>query len=377
VSARVYLDNAASTPLDVAAAARAQAVAANAGNPSAIHAAGVEATREVERARIRVARALGASPEGVIFTSGATEANNLALKGVAFGRSERVHLVVSAVEHPAVLEPARWLADIGRARLTVLEVTPDGVIRLDALDSALNDAEPTLVSVQQANNETGVLQSIAEIVASCRRRGALLHVDASQGFCKAPLDVDGLGVDLVTASGHKLHGPKGVGFLYARPGLALVPLFHGGGHESGARGGTLNAPAIAGFGEAIRGYTAAELARVAALQARFEAGLRAWQPQVRIHGASVPRIPTITNFAIPGRSGKATMLELDRRGICVSASSACHSTRLTPSPVLTAMGLTPGEADEAVRVSFGRTTTPDYVDALLRALTELHGRTLA
>ena len=366
------MDHAASTPVDSAAAARMVDVGQVAANPASVHAAGVWATREVERARLRIADILGAIPEEIVFTSGATEANNLALKGAVWGaRKARAHLLVSAVEHPSVLEPARWLEAAGFARLTILPVDSDGRVRPEDVAGALRP-DTVLVSVQHANNETGVLQPVAEIAQLCRRAGALFHVDASQGFLKAPLNPLSMGIDLLTASAHKLHGPKGVGLLYCRDGVELVPLQHGGGHERGVRGGTLNAPAIAGFGEAVLVYTQAEVLRVQEMQARFEEGLLCRFPAVRIHSRAANRICTISNFAIPGCAGKAIFLALDRRGILVSASSACHSTLLTPSAVLKAMGATDAEANEAVRVSFGRSTTVGDVDAILDALSAIH-----
>jgi len=371
VAGGVYFDHAASTPVDELAAARSAAVARVVGNPASVHSAGVWATREVERARGRVAAALGAAPEEVFFTSGATESNNLALKGVVWASARRApHVIVSAVEHPSVLEPARWLAAAGHARLTVVGVDTHGLVDPRAVLAALT-ADTVLVSVQQANNETGVLQPLGDIGAQCRERGILLHVDASQGFCKVPLDVRTVPVDLITASSHKLHGPKGVGLLYVREGLELIPLLHGGGHESGVRGGTLNTPGIAGFGEAVVQYNRADIERISALRDRFELQLRRRIPSLRVHGAEAPRVATISNFAVPGVSGKALFLDLDRRGVQVSASSACHSTLLTPSPVLIAMGYSEAQANEAVRVSFGRTTTPDDVDRLLSNVCEL------
>lgn len=367
----IYLDHAASTPVDREASAKAESVAAEAANPSSVHAAGVRAAREVERARMRLADAIGAEPEEVIFTSGATEANNFALKGRCFAAGRGPFgLVVSAVEHPSVLEPARWLESAGFARLTVLPVDAEGRVRLDELSAALAH-RPLLVSVQHANNETGVLQPVEAIGRLCRAAGATFHVDASQSLGKAPLRVAEAGIDLLTASAHKLHGPKGVGLLYCREGVELVPLAHGGGHERGLRGGTLNAPAIAGFGEAVVRYTETERSRIAGLRDRFEAGLVARHPSARIHGAGALRIPTISNVAIPGQPGKALFAELDRRGIRVSASSACHATLLTPSAVLKAMGASDTDANEAIRVSFGRSTNAGDVDALLSALSEL------
>ena len=364
----MYLDHAASTPVLAAVAARVAEVAQVAANPASVHSAGVWATREVERARMVLAGALGAEDTEILFTSGASEANNAALKGVVFAaRRTRPELLVSAVEHPSVLEPARWLDSMGLARLTVLPVDAAGRVRLEDVAAAIGP-DTLLVSVQLANNETGVIHPVVAIGALCRARGVLLHVDASQGLCKTPVDVRACGIDLLTASGHKLHGPKGVGLLYVREGVAIEALLHGGGHERGLRGGTLNAPAIAGFGVAVGDYGAQEAERVAAMRDQFEAGLRALFPEVRIHGGGAARIGTISNFALPGRSGKLLFQALDRRGVLVSASSACHSTLLTPSAVLTAMGLTDEEANEAVRVSFGRSTTAADVDTILAAL---------
>ncbi len=351
-----------------AVAARVAEVAQVAANPASVHSAGVWATREVERARMVLAGALGAEDTEILFTSGASEANNAALKGVVFAaRRTRPELLVSAVEHPSVLEPARWLDSMGLARLTVLPVDAAGRVRLEDVAAAIGP-DTLLVSVQLANNETGVIHPVVAIGALCRARGVLLHCDASQGLCKTPVDVRACGIDLLTASGHKLHGPKGVGLLYVREGVAIEALLHGGGHERGLRGGTLNAPAIAGFGVAVGDYSAQEAERVAAMRDEFEAGLRALFPEVRIHGGGAARIGTISNFALPGRSGKLLFQALDRRGVLVSASSACHSTLLTPSAVLTAMGLTDEEANEAVRVSFGRSTTAADVDTILAAL---------
>lgn len=373
---RVYLDSAASTPIDPAVASRVAELAGLAANPASVHSAGVRATREIERARARIAACLGAEPEEITFTSGATEANNFALKGAILGRGGLPRVLVSAVEHPSVSEPLAWLAAVGLARVETLPVGRDGRVAPATLDAALGP-DTVLVSVQQANNETGVLQDLAALGARCRAAGVLFHVDASQGFRKAPLDVAALGIDLLTASAHKLHGPKGVGLLYVRAGVELVPLLHGGGQERGLRGGTLNTPGIAGFGDAVSRYTAPELARVAALRDHFEAAVRARFPQARFHGAEAPRVPTISNLAFPGHTGKSLLIELDRRGICVSTSSACHATRLTPSPVLKAMGLEDADADEALRVSFGRTTRVEEVDLLLDQLTELLARRTA
>ena len=336
-------------------------------NPSSIHKTGLKAMRTVELARNLIAERLGVAPETVTFTSGATESNNLALKG-AIWAARGGHLVVSAIEHPSVLDVATWLEETGQATVTRVPVDREGRVRVDDVAAALQP-DTRVVSVMLANNEIGSVQPVEELGRLCRSRGVLLHTDATQGLFKVPLDV--AMVDLVTFNGHKIHGPKGVGALYVRPGVELTPLFHGGGHELGRRSGTLNVAGIAGLGEAVRLYVPGDADTLRAHRQGLLARLRELFPKLYVNGPEDGGLPAVLNVGFPGQSGKWLAKDLDKRGIQVSASSACHATELTPSHVILALGRTPEEADEALRVSFGRQTRPEHLDALVAALTEL------
>lgn len=371
IPARVFLDSAASAPLDPEVASVVARVARDRGaNPSSVHRPGLRAMREVEFARMTIADRLGGDPDALVFTSGGTEANNLALKGSVWAAPpDRRHILVSAIEHPCVLEAAAWLHDTGQAQVELVPVDARGRVDPATVASMLRD-DTLLVSVMHANNELGTLQDLAAIGAVCHARGARLHTDACQSFCKVPLDVSALPVDLVTINAHKVHGPKGVGALYVRPGTPLVPLQHGGGHEGGLRSGTLNTPGIAGFGAAVARYDEAEGDRLRGLAADLLAALRRDLPTLRVNGAGVDPdgVGNILNLSIPGLSGKQLFMALDRRGIAVSSSSACNAAKLTPSHVLLALGHAPVVADEALRVSLGRFTNPDDLAALRATL---------
>jgi len=340
-------------------------------NAASVHGPGVRAARAVEVARARVAAGLGCDPDEVRFTSGGTESNNLALKGAVWAAppGDR-HLVVSAIEHPSVLEAAAWLEDTGQARVTRVPPDGDGRVRAGDVAGAL-EPRTVLVSVMHVNNETGAIQPLAEIGRVCRDRGVLFHSDACQGFLKAPLAPRAWGLDLVTLNAHKVHGPKGVGALWVREGVRIAPLLHGGGHEAGLRSGTVNVPGIAGFGEAVARYGETDVARMRVLKSRLVEGLARAFPALRWNGPPDLTACAVVNFSLPGHTGKWLFQQLDRRGIHVSPSSACHSTKLTPSHVLLAMGRTDEEANAALRVSIGRFTTADDVDRLLAALAEV------
>ncbi len=381
---RIYLDNAASTPVDPDVAAYMLDIQLHHGaNPSSVHRTGLRAAREVELARVRIAERLRCAPETLTFTGCATEANNTVLKGIIWASAGRTagpppHIVVSAIEHPSILDVAAWLEQTGQARVTRVPVDREGRVTPDALAAALQD-DTVLASVMHVNNEVGTVQPLADLGALCRDRGVLFHSDACQGFLKEDLDLSTLPVDLLTINAHKVHGPKGVGALYRRPGVRLTPLLHGGGHEEGRRSGTLNVAGIAGFGEAVVRYTAAEAARVRALRDDLLRRLAAHLPRLRVNSPTVGAVCNIVNVSAPGHSGKKIFMALDRRGVQVSSSSACHSTKLTPSHVLLAMGMDDRQADEALRISVGRFTRPEDLDALLDALKDVlaSGDTLA
>jgi cysteine desulfurase len=376
----IYLDYNATTPLDPAVTAAMQPfLVEHFGNPSSTHAYGRIARQAVTQARAQVAGLLGARPEAIVFSGGGSEAINQAVKGVVFaalGKSApaEVHVVTSAVEHPATLAPCAFLERLG-CRVTVLPVDRHGVIDLDALRRAL--AGPTLlVSIMHANNEVGTLQPIAEIAALAHARGALVHTDAAQSAGKIAVDVRALGVDLLSLAGHKLYAPKGIGALYIRPGVALEPLIHGAGHEDGRRAGTENVPHIVGLG------TACEVARQSLPGATTRLrGLRdrLWRrlheglgDRVVLNGHPEQRLPNTLNLNVVGWIG-ATLLEALPE-IAASTGSACHEEHVQLSPVLTAMGVPPHLGRGALRLSVGRFTTEAEIDRAGELLVQTVGR---
>lgn len=370
--APIYLDYNATTPVDPAVVeAMVPAFTEHYGNPSGDHAFAWAADEAAALGRERLAALLGAEPDDLVFTAGATEAVNLALRGTfAAYRTKKDHLVTVATEHKAVLETCRALERDG-ARLTVLGVRPDGSLDLDELVHALTD-ETLLVAAMWANNETGVIHPIPEIAAIARERGALVLSDATQAVGKVPVNV--ADVDLLACSGHKLYGPKGVGALYRsrrRPRVRLVPEVTGGGHEDGLRSGTLNVPGIVGLGKAaeIAGrQMAGEAERIGALRDRFEAALIERIPDAVVNGAGAPRLPNTSNVAFPGT--RTAKLLPAMRGLAVSTGSACRTKSTKPSHVLAAMGLPDDLAFASVRFSLGRFTTPDEVERAVEIVAE-------
>lgn len=369
---RVYADHHATTPLaPEVLEAMLPWLRGLAGNPSSVHRPGREARRAVEEARESVAAAIGASPTEVVFTSGGTESDTLAVVGGARAARRRdpsrTSVLFTAAEHAAVREAARSLSGEGFQPLE-LGVDGAGRLRREALDPALGPSA-ALLSVILAGNETGVVETgFAALSASAHEHGAFVHADAVQAVGKIPVDVRALGVDLLSLSAHKLCGPQGAGALYVRSGLGLPPLQPGGGQEKGRRGGTENVAAIVGMGSAVGravGRLVAEAARLAALKARFEDGILASVPDARVVGAEAPRLPTCSAVTFPGVDGETLVVALDLAGIAASVGSACSSGTVSVSRVLLAMGLPQGEARATVRFSFGATTTESDVDVLL------------
>jgi cysteine sulfinate desulfinase/cysteine desulfurase-like protein/anaerobic selenocysteine-containing dehydrogenase len=378
---RSYLDNNATTEL--AAEAR-QAMApffeTEHGNPSSIHTAGARAGEAVERARRQVARLIGARPRRVVFTGGGSEADNLALKGIAF-RHAGGRLITSTVEHPAVLEAIRFLERRGFP-VSWLEVDGEGRVEPDGLAAALDQAaragEPVrLVSVMAANNEVGTLQPIRRLAALAHQHGALFHTDAVQAAGKIALDVETLGVDLLTLSAHKFHGPKGVGALYVRQGIELEPLVHGGQQEGGQRAGTENVAAIVGMGaaaERARIHGLPCMAEVRRRRDRLQEIIERLVPEARLNGAldSAPenprRLPNTLNLTLPGLRGESLVIALDRKGIALSSGSACKSGSPAPSHALLALGLSEADAHCAIRLSLSEATTDEEVERFGEAL---------
>jgi cysteine desulfurase len=367
----IYLDHNASTPLDPAVAEEMRGLLGTAfGNPSSDHWAGRPARDVVEAARARTAALLGCDPAEIIFTSGGSEANNHAIKGTFFAARRRgvesPHFVTTAVEHPAILEPLRFLEGLG-AGVTLIPVDGHGRVDSGAVARALRP-ETVLVSVMHANNEVGTLQPVAEIAALAHARGIPVHTDAAQSVGKIPVRVDDLGVDLLSVAAHKLHGPKGVGALFIRKGLALEPLIHGAGHESGRRAGTENVLLIAGLGRACD-VAAPQLGMPAirALRDRLEQEiLGRFAGRVSVNGHPIERLPNTLSVNFHGRVGSEVLASLG--DVAASTGSACHARLVTLSPVLRAMGVAPDIGMGAVRFSLGRTTTSAEVAEVLRRL---------
>jgi cysteine desulfurase len=371
---RVYLDWNATAPLAPAARAAMAAALDLVGNPSSIHAEGRAARAVIEQARDAIAGLVGAAAADVIFTSGGTEANAMALtpRLAWSGGQGCTRLMVSAIEHPSVLAGGQFSED----SVEFIGVGSDGVIdlgiltaRLEALAAA---GESPLVSVMLANNETGVLQPVAAVADLAHRTGGLLHVDAVQAGGRIDIDIKALGADLLSLSGHKMGGPKGVGALVrGRGDLHFpLPLIRGGGQERRLRAGTENVAAIAGMAAAIATMTAdraADRRHMLALRERLEAGLKEASPDVIIFGAGADRLPNTTLCAVPGLAAETALIAFDLAGIAVSSGSACSSGKVTPSHVLAAMGVGADLARGAIRVSFGRATTPDHIDRFLKS----------
>jgi cysteine desulfurase len=373
---RVYLDWNATTPLRPEARQAMQAAWEFSGNPSSVHAEGRQARQLVEDARSAVAAALGAVARNVVFTASGTEANALALGPSLHGTAGRPaqRLLMSAVEHTSVLSGGRFAA----GAIEKIAVTPAGVVDLADLRAKLAAGGPALVSIMAANNETGALQPISEAAQVVHEAGSLLHVDAIQVFGKILFDINMLGADLVTVSGHKIGGPKGIGALILADGLlGIEPLLRGGGQERGRRAGTENVAGIAGFGAAVKAAMAALEAdgkRLRALRERLEAGLRQ-TPGMIIFSEGAPRLPNTTLFTVPGLRAETAVIGFDLEGVAVSSGSACSSGKVQPSHVLEAMGYGPKLAQGAVRLSLGWSTTEADVDFGLQAWRKL-ARTL-
>lgn len=368
---RFYFDHNATTPVSPEALETMVSCLGQVyGNASSIHHFGQVAKQRLEMARRQIAGLIHCHPHEVVFTSGGTESDNLAILGMVrqSARSAR-HVITSAIEHPAVLNTCAQLEREGVA-VTYVPVGGDGVIDPDAIRRALRP-ETVLVSVMHANNELGTVQPIAEISAITRAAGVPLHADGVQGLGKIPVDVEVLGVDFYSASGHKLYAPKGVGALYARKGTKLPAILFGGHHERERRPGTENVPGAAAFGRAAElaeQNLAAEGERLVGLRDRLEAAILERVPAVEINGRRAPRTPNTTNISFDGIEGEALVIALDLRGFAVSSGSACSSGAVEPSHVLLAIGLRPEQARSTIRFSLGHSNTAEQVDALAEAV---------
>jgi cysteine desulfurase len=368
---RFYFDHNATTPvapevLETLASCLSQVY----GNASSIHHFGQGAKQRMEAARRQLASLIGCQPSSLVFTSGGTEADNMAVLGVVRAAPGAArHAIVSAVEHPAVLGPCEQLEREG-VEITRLRVSPDCLVDPEDVRRALRP-ETVLVSVMHANNELGTIQPIAEIARIARAAGVTLHVDGVQALGKIPVDVEALGVDLYSMSAHKLYAPKGVGALYVRKGTAMAPIAFGGHHERDRRPGTENVPGIAAFGAAAElaaRTLAAESERLAALRDRLENAILERIPRAGVNGSRSRRTPNTANMHFDGIDGEALVIALDLRGFAVSTGAACSSGAIAPSHVLVNMGLSAERARASMRFSLGRSNTAGQVDALVDAL---------
>ena len=368
---RYYFDHNATTPVDRRVLdAMLPCFEAGYGNASSIHSFGQQAAAAVERARGQVASLLGAKVAEIVFTSGGTEADNLAIFGTVRAASgPRKHIITSTIEHPAVLQACRKLEQEG-VELTLVKVGAEGVVSPDDVRAALRP-ETVLISIMHTNNELGTEQPIAEIAAAAREAGVVFHCDGVQSTGKIPARMDELGVDLFTLSAHKIYGPKGAGALYVRKGTPIEKIQYGGSHERDQRPGTLNVPGIVGLGAAAdlaETNLIEEGGRLVALRDRLEGGLLEQIDHVRVNGARARRVPNTTNLRFDFLEGEAMVIALDLKGIAVSSGAACSSGAVHPSHVLTAIGLSADQARASIRFSLGKQNTESQVDAVLEAL---------
>jgi cysteine desulfurase len=364
----VYFDHAATTPVDPRVLEEMLPFFCERyGNPSELHRVGREGRVAVEKGRAQVAAALGAGEREIIFTAGGTESDNLALFGY-LQRFEPGHFIISAIEHPAVMESARALNRLGWA-VDFIPVDGEGVIDLDAYEDAFR-ADTKLASVMFANNVVGTIQPVAELARIAHEKGSVFHTDAVQAVGSVPIDVAELGVDMLSLSGHKLYGPKGIGALYAKRGTRLTPIIHGGGHERRLRSGTENVPGIVGLGKALE-LAVADMGevrpRLEGLRERLAQGVLENVPDVKYLGHPTQRLPGNVAFTVRYIEGESMLLQLDGHGYMVSSGSACASGSLEPSHVILALGLGAEEAHGSMRVTLGRENTREEVDGFIEA----------
>jgi len=369
---RIYLDYAATAPVDPRVAkAMAPFLTEKFGNTMSLHSFGQEAKIALEESREVIANFIGAKTNEIIFTSSATESNNLALKGIAFANKDKKHIIISGIEHHCVLESAEWLEKQGW-KVTKIQVDKFGKVNPEDVKKAIRP-ETILVSIIHASNEIGTVNDIAEIGKICREKKVYFHTDTSQSFGKLPIDVKKMNIDLLTASSHKIYGPKGAGLLYIREGIRVVPLLHGGGQENGLRSSTVNLPAIVGFAKAVELY---KKERDKENKKIIKLRDKAIKSILKIDGAYLnghpqDRLANNINIRFDYIEGESLVMHLDMEGIAVSTGSACSSTTLEPSHVLIATGLRPEQAHGSLRITLGRWTTEKDINQLLKALPKI------
>lgn len=368
---KIYLDYAATTPVDPRAVkAMLPYFSEKFGNTMSLHVFGQEAKQALEESREAVADLIKANPEEIIFTGSATESNNLVLKGIAFANKNKGnHIIISSIEHPCIAESADFLEKQG-LRVTRLKVDKYGMVSLKELQKAITK-DTILVSIIHASNEIGTIEPVEELGKICREKGVYFHTDASQSFGKIPINVDKMNIDLLTASSHKMYGPKGASLLYIRKGVKIEPILHGGGQESGFRSSTVNVPAIVGFAEACRiakKTMKAESERLTRLRDKLIKGVLGKIEFSHLNGHPKKRLANNANFWFEFVEGESILIQLDLLGIAVSTGSACSSAKLEPSHVLLATGLKHEQAHGSLRVTLGRWTTEKEIDYFLKVL---------
>jgi len=367
---QIYLDNAATTRVDdEVLKAMTPYFNVNYGNASSTHFMGQEARNAMEMGRKIIARAIGAKPQEIVFTSGGTESNNLAIKGLFFSNyPQKNHIITTRIDHDCVLNSCKWLETQG-AKVTYLDVDAEGFIDLKELENAITE-KTILVSVIHGNNEIGTLQDLEAIGKICKRKGTLFHTDACQSFTKVPIDVRKQNLDLVTLNAHKIHGPKGVGALYIREGIKIVPLAHGGGHERKIRSGTENVSGIVGFAKAVEVAKKKDIERMIELRNKLIDEILKIQ-NTRLNGSREKRLCNNINISFNNIEGEAIGGYLENYGIATSTGSACASHSLETSHVLRAIGLVPLQANSSIRMSISKYTTEEEINYLLEVLPKI------
>lgn len=370
----IYMDHSATSPVDPEVfEAMKPYFQEEFGNASTLYKLGRDSKRAMENARAQVASIIGAEPKDVIFTSGGTESDNIAIKGIAYKlKNKGRHIITSNIEHPAVHETCKYLEKNG-FEVTYVPVGTDGLLKASDVEAAIRD-DTILITVMHANNEIGTIQPIAEIGKIAHENGILFHTDAVQSVGKIPVDVNALNVDMLSISSHKLYGPKGIGALYIKKGVRLEPIIHGGGHERGLRPGTENVPAIVGFGKACQlaeENLEEESARLIRLRDKLVDAVLEQNEEAYLNGDKEKRLPGNANFRFTGIEGESLILHLDSKGIAASTGSACSSTKLEPSQVLMAIGLEEVEAHGSLRISLGRENTEEDIDHAITSIKEV------
>ncbi len=366
---KIYLDNGASTKVEPKVVeAMLPYFTEKYGNASSLHSLGRDAKKVLEDSRKIIAKSINAKPEEIIFTSGGTESNNLAIKGIAFANKEKNHIITTKIEHDCVLESCKWLETQG-FKVTYLDVDKEGFVNPEDLEKAINE-KTILVSIIHGNNEIGTIQDLAELGEVCKKHNVLFHTDACQSYTKTELDVEKFNLDLLTLNSHKIHGPKGVGTLYIKKGTKIIPWQHGGGHEFNLRSGTENIPGIVGFAEAVKLGEKKHVEYMTKLRDKLIKGVLKI-PNTRLNGPKEKRLCNNANFSFKRIEGESITGHLDLEGVSASTGSACSSKTLEPSHVLLAIGLTREEAHGSLRLTLSRFTKEEDVDYTIEKLPKI------